>query len=91
MVYKDCPLGLKSEQYNKRRTTEFYINGKPQIYCYGIETDGGTREECVTCPNWSLGEQVDIDYQKAKENGYTVQCDDNPIYKIFKGDIICRQ
>lgn len=73
MVYKDCPLGLKTEQRSRGCTTEFYIDGKPQIYCYGRETDGGTMRECVTCPNWYLGEQCEEDFQKAKSNGFMSQ------------------
>ena len=70
MVYKDCPLGLTTEQRSRGCTTEFYIDGKPQIYCYGRVADGGTMRECVTCPNWCLGEQCEKDYQKAEANGF---------------------
>ena len=73
MVYKECPLGLTTNERGRGCTTEFYIDGKPQIYCYGRVTDGGTMRECVTCPNWALGEQCEEDFQKAKANGFKSQ------------------
>jgi hypothetical protein len=73
MVYKDCPLGLTTEQRGRGCTTEFYIDEKPQIYCYGREADDGTMRECVTCPNWALGEKCEEDFQKAKANGFKSQ------------------
>lgn len=70
MVYKECPLGLTTNERGRGCTTEFYIDDKPQIYCYGRETDGGTFRECVTCHNWALGEQCEKDFQKAKNNKF---------------------
>lgn len=89
MVYKDCKLGLNSNQYNKKRTTEFYIEGKPQIYCYGIDTNGGTRQECVTCPNWALGDQCDEDFEKAKSQGIVTMYPKQNFNRINKPLVEC--
>ena len=54
-------------------TTEFYIDGKPQIYCYGWEykTSGEPLECCKKCPDWVRGEQCEKDFKKAYEEGRT--------------------
>ena len=68
---KKCPLG-KGKRGNA--TTEFYHDGKPQIYCYGWidkRTDE-TIETCKKCPDWVYGEQMSADFEKhlreAEEN-----------------------
>lgn len=66
---KKCPL-------DKRRipTTEFYIDGKPQIYCYGYMDlyNDEPLEECKKCLDWVNGEQLEKDFEehlkKIKEN-----------------------
>ena len=71
MTYHECGLRqeLTDTLNNRKCTTEFYINRKPQIYCYGIEYDDGIRKECVNCPNWCLGEQCKKDFESAKMRG----------------------
>lgn len=67
MVHTRCKFGKDKG----RTTTEFYIDGKPQTYCFGI-IDGANDDylkECVTCPEWVYGEQSDEDYRKAFEEG----------------------
>lgn len=46
-------------------TTEFHIDGKPQIYCYGW-IDGMTNEPleiCKNCKDWVYGEQCEKDFE----------------------------
>ena len=61
---KKCP-----NPYGRGKpTTEFYIEGKPQIYCNGWQ-DGMTDEplpECKECKDWVDGEQCEIDFKKAR-------------------------
>lgn len=62
---KKCP----NPEGRGKPTTEFYIDGKPQIYCYGW-FDGMTDEPlqiCKECPDWVDGEQCEKDFQEAKE------------------------
>lgn len=62
MIHTIC----KCECGRGKPTTEFYIDGKPQIYCYGWE-DGMTDEPleiCKNCPDWVYGEQCEIDFKK---------------------------
>ncbi len=59
-----CPYGKRG-----RPTTEFYIDGKPQIYCYGWE-DKMTDEAlliCKNCKDWVRGEQCELDFEKHKK------------------------
>ena len=52
-------------------TTEFYINGKPQIYCYGwinLRNDEPL-ECCKNCKDWVDGEQCIKDFEEAKKQG----------------------
>lgn len=52
-------------------STEFYIDGKPQIYCLGCQ-DVVTDEplpECKKCKDWANGEQCEKDFQNAREQG----------------------
>lgn len=68
MVHVKCVFGKGNKG---RTTTEFYIDGKPQTYCFGI-IDMATDDylpECVACPEWVYGEQSDEDYRKAFEEG----------------------
>ncbi len=62
---KKCPL--RNIFGRARPTTEFYIDGKPQIYCYGW-IDNRTddfMETCQACADWVFGEQSDEDFKKA--------------------------
>lgn len=57
---KKCPLGKRG-----RPSTEFWKDGKPQIYCRGW-IDKMTDEplnECRACSDWAEGEQVHRDIQ----------------------------
>lgn len=56
---KKCPHGERGKP-----TTEFYKNGKPQIYCYGWK-DCMTDEAldiCKTCKDFVYNEQIDHDF-----------------------------
>ena len=58
---KKCPLGDRG-----RATTEFYIEGKPQKYCYG-RTDmmnDEPFEECKRCLDYVNGEQMRKDIKE---------------------------
>lgn len=57
---KKCPL--KNGRGNP--TTEFYDNGKPQIYCYGWVDcyNDEPLEECKKCADWAYGEQCEKDF-----------------------------
>ena len=60
---RNCPLGDRGKP-----TTEFYVDGKPQIYCYGW-IDRMTDEplkECQNCKDFVYGEQMQIDFAKMK-------------------------
>ena len=60
---RKCPYGKRGKP-----TTEFYIDGKPQIYCYGW-IDGMTDEAldiCKSCKDWANGEQCDKDFENRK-------------------------
>ena len=66
MVHTFCKLGKNNRGLP---TTEFYIDGKPQVYCYG-RTDSMTEEalpECKSCPDWVHGEQCEKDFKKELE------------------------
>lgn len=66
MVHTTCKLKDVRRGYP---TTEFYKNGKPQIYCMGYydkRTDE-TLEECKNCPDFVLGEQCEKDWEEAKK------------------------
>lgn len=57
-----CPEG------RGKASTEFHIDGKPQIYCNGWQ-DAMTDEplaECKACQDWVYGEQCEIDFKKAR-------------------------
>lgn len=61
---KKCPC----ENGRGRPTTEFHINGKPQIYCYGWidrRTDEPV-EVCRNCLDYVNGEQCEIDFENYK-------------------------
>ncbi len=57
---RKCPLGKRG-----RPTTEFHIDGKPQIYCYGWEDKMNDEplEECLNCADFVRGEQCELDYE----------------------------
>lgn len=59
---RKCPLG-KGMRGNP--TTEFYHDGKPQIYCYGridLRTDEYL-EQCKLCKDFVDGVQFEEDFQ----------------------------
>lgn len=64
-----CTLVTKGIVRQKGKPSiEFYKKGKPQYYCMGYEnkmTDE-SYPECMECPRWVLGEQVEKDYEEAK-------------------------
>lgn len=52
-----------------RSTTEFFKDGKPQIYCYGW-IDGMTDEPleiCKKCKDWVHGEQCEQDFKEHRD------------------------
>ena len=58
-----CPLGNRGKP-----TTEFFVEDKPMIYCYGWidrQTDEPL-EECQNCKDFVDGEQIEIDFAKMK-------------------------
>lgn len=58
---RKCPC----EYGRGKPTTEFYHNGKPQIYCYGWE-DKMTDEPlecCRNCKDFVSGEQFELDFE----------------------------
>lgn len=64
---KKCP----NPNGRDKPSTEFYIDGKPQIYCYGWK-DAMTDEplpECKKCKDWVYGEQCEKDFQNARKRG----------------------
>jgi len=59
---KKCPYGNRS-----KAETEFYKDGKPQIYCCGW-IDPMTDEPfkvCQNCKDWASGEQCEKDFKAA--------------------------
>lgn len=61
-----CPFNVRGIP-----TTEFYADGKPQIYCFGYidsETDEYL-EECKKCLDWVYGEQCQNDYKTHVKEG----------------------
>lgn len=61
---KKCPLGNRG-----RPTTQFYKDGKPQIYCYGwidLMYDE-TLPICKQCADFVGGEQCEKDFQEMLE------------------------
>ena len=64
---KICPLRAKDKLHSKGKpTTEFHIDGKPQIYCYGFYDcyNYEPLEECKRCADWVYGEQCEKDYEE---------------------------
>ena len=61
---KKCPC----EYGRGKPSTEFYIDGKPQIYCYGWTLGDITDapECCKNCLDWVYGEQPTIDFEKVR-------------------------
>lgn len=63
---KKCPC----KNGRGRPTTEFHINGKPQIYCYGWidRMTDEPLEVCRNCLDYVNGEQCEIDFENYKKN-----------------------
>lgn len=64
---KKCPLRIKDKTHERGKpTTEFYIDGKPQIYCYGFIDlyNDEPLEECKKCLDWVNGEQCEKDFEE---------------------------
>ena len=62
---KKCPLGRDK----RRPSTEFYINGKPQIYCYGwidLRYDE-LFPECKECADQVDKAQADLEKHLAEQ------------------------
>ena len=59
---KKCPLGKRGKP-----TTEFWKDGKPQIYCEGWvdQMTDEALDECKRCLDWENGDQVQRDMQLA--------------------------
>ena len=66
---KKCPLEKRGKP-----TTEFYVNGKPQVYCEGWldSLTDEPLEECKQCLDYVNGKQCDIDF-------YSQEVDDDEI------------
>lgn len=65
---RKCPY----DSGRSKPTTEFYIDGKPQIYCYGwidMKTDEPI-EICKNCEDWVLSNRCELDFEEAKKNGF---------------------
>ena len=61
---KKCPLGKRG-----RPSTEFYKNGKPQIYCMGWEDcmTESPLEECRKCKDFVMGAQIELDMEEDED------------------------
>lgn len=62
---KKCPLKIG----RGRPTTEFYKDGKPQIYCFGWidKRYDEYLDECLRCPDFVWGEQCEKDFIEARK------------------------
>ena len=58
---RKCPC----EYGRGRPTTEFYKNGKPQIYCHGWidQRNDEPMKICINCKDFAGGEQCEYDYE----------------------------
>lgn len=58
---KKCPLGKRGYP-----TTEFYKNGKPQIYCMGRidQMNDEPLDECKQCKDFVYGAQCATDLEE---------------------------
>lgn len=67
MVHTFCPLGRNRRG---KPTTEFYIDGKPQIYCYGWMDMMTERpiEACANCKDYVDMAQIDLDKYLKEQN-----------------------
>ena len=66
MVHTKCQRDKRGKP-----TTEFYIDGKPQVYCrgfYDMMTDEPV-EACKNCLDFVDGEQCEKDFEEAKAKG----------------------
>ena len=61
MVHTKCSY----EKGRGRPTTEFFINGEPQIYCRGWydRMNDEPVSECRNCPDFANGEQCRKDFE----------------------------
>lgn len=60
---KKCPLGRRGQP-----STEFYIDGKPQIYClgrYDKRTDAPL-PDCQNCKDFVYNDQAEFDFMAAE-------------------------
>lgn len=63
---KKCPLTIKNKTHERGNPrTEFYKDGKPQIYCMGWIDNNEPLDECKNCPDWVYGEQCQKDFDEA--------------------------
>lgn len=62
---KKCP----HKEGRGKPVTDFYKNGKPQIYCYGWmdKMTDEPLEICQNCKDWVYGEQCEIDFAEKLE------------------------
>lgn len=63
---KKCPLTIKNKTHPRgKATTEFYHDGKPQIYCEGFVDcyNDEPLEECKHCADWVYGGQCEKDFE----------------------------
>lgn len=60
---RKCPYGNRGKP-----TTEFEINGKPQIYCMGWvnSMNDEALPFCESCKDWYRGKQLEEDLKKAE-------------------------
>lgn len=63
---KKCPC----ENGRGKPSTEFFDNGKPQIYCMGLGWVDDYNDEplecCKNCADWVNGEQCEKDFEMLK-------------------------
>lgn len=65
-----CPLVIKHRTAQRGKpTTEFHIDGKPQIYCMGWMDmyNDEPLPECKKCADFVYGEQIEKDYETYKQ------------------------
>lgn len=57
--------------FTGNKSMEFTIKGKKMYYCYGLSWDDNLNyyDECISCPKFIYGEQIDIDREMADKQG----------------------